>query len=66
MKTTDKIELVRLLSEYQAEKAAENVARKKDQYGCVIPTKSLFTHARVIQTRLSVEIEKELKSSYQV
>ena len=58
MKTTDKIELVRLLSEYQADKAEENV--KQHKYGCDA-TKALFTHARIIQTKLSVEIEHELK-----
>ena len=61
MKTTDKIELVRLLSEYQADKAKENVNKHKYGYDA---TKALFTHARIIQTKLSVEIENELKSMW--
>lgn len=64
MKTDDKIKLVQLLGEYLIEKAEENREGKKDKWGAVVPTKALYTHARILHTKLSVEIENELKSIY--
>ena len=64
MTTDNKIKLVQLLGEYLTEKAVENRERKKDKWGAVVPTKALYTHARILHTKLSVEIESELKSTW--
>lgn len=65
MTTSDKAKLIELLDIYKAELMAKNITQKKDKWGCVTPTKALFTHARVLSEKLSVEIESELKSIYQ-
>lgn len=65
MKLKEKIVLMQLLQMYQAEKAEENISQKKDKYGTVIPTKNLYTHARVISSKLALEIEQELKSIWE-
>lgn len=65
MKLKEKIVLMQLLQMYQAEKAEENISRKKDKWGTVIPTKSLYTHARVLSAKLALEVEQELKSMYE-
>jgi len=65
MTTSDKAKLIELLDIYKAELMAKNIAQKKDKWGCVTPTKALFTHARILSEKLSVEIESELKSIYQ-
>ena len=61
MTTDDKIKLVQLLGEYLTEKAKENRASKT----VVVPTKALYTHARILHTKLSVEIESELNSIWE-
>lgn len=66
MKVSDKVKLVELLRLYQSEKAQQNIENIKDKWGCRIPTKALFTHARVLASKISVEIEKELKSTWDV
>lgn len=62
MKIDDKIQLVKLLGEYMSETAAGNMKRtERDRYN-LNNAKSLFTHARILHTKLSVEIEKNLKT----
>ena len=65
MTLKDKIQLMELLHEYQSEKAKQNIKREKDKYGSVIPTKALYTHARVLSTKLAIEIEHELKAIWE-
>ena len=65
MTLNDKIQLMELLHEYQSEKARQNIKRERDEYGSVIPTKALYTHARVLSTKLAMEIEHELKSTWE-
>lgn len=65
MTIADKVRLIGLLDLYKEELAKKNINREKDKYGCIIPTKALYTHARIISNKLAVEIEHELKSSWQ-
>ncbi|MBR4164352.1 MAG: hypothetical protein IKR11_12585 [Solobacterium sp.] len=65
MTLKEKIQLVGLLDLYTMELAEKNIKREKDKYGCVIPTKALYSHARIISNKLSTEVESELKSIWQ-
>ena len=62
MTTREKVQLIGLLDLYKKEMAQRNLEAKKDQYGCVTPTKALYTHARILSDKLSIEVESELKS----
>lgn len=71
MQLAEKQELVRLLNLYQAELAAENDANireakkhpeKKWEGNYKLGIKAQYEHARIIATKLAVEIGKEMKS----
>lgn len=71
MQLAEKQELVRLLNLYQTELAAENDANireakkhlgKKWDGNYKLGIKAQYEHARIIATKLAVEIGKEMKS----
>lgn len=71
MQLAEKQELVRLLNLYQAELAAENDANireakkhpeKKWEGNYKLGIKTQYEHARIIASKLAVEIGKEMKS----
>lgn len=71
MQLAEKQELVRLLNLYQTELAAENDANireakkhpeKKWEGNYKLGIKAQYEHARIIATKLAVEIGKEMKS----
>ena len=62
MKIDDKIQLVKLLGEYMSETAGGNLKRTEHDRYNLNNAKSLFIHARILHTKLSVEIEKNLKT----
>ena len=66
MTTMEKVQLIGLLDLYKMEMAQRNLEAKKDKYGCVAPTKALYTHARILSDKLAVEVESELKSILEV
>lgn len=65
MTVSEKVQLIGLLDLYKQELATRNMKQQKDKYGCVIPTKSLYTHARIISGKLAIEVETELKSKWE-
>ena len=71
MQLAEKQELVRLLNLYQAELVAENDANireakkypeKKWEGNYKLGIKAQYEHARIIATKLAVEIGKKIKS----
>ena len=65
MTTDDKIKLAKLLGEYMAEKADGNLKRtERDRYNLNC-AKSLYTHARILCSKLTVEIDGELKKNWE-
>lgn len=71
MQLAEKQELVRLLNLYQAELVAENDANireakkhpeKKWEGNYKLGIKAQYEHARIIASKLAVEIGKEMKS----
>ena len=71
MQLAEKQELVRLLNLYQAELITANYANireakkypeKKWEGNYKLGVKSQYEHARIIATKLAVEIGKEMKS----
>lgn len=71
MQLAEKQELVRLLNLYQAELVVENDANiqeakkhpeKKWEGNYKLGIKTQYEHARIIATKLAVEIGKEMKS----
>lgn len=71
MQLAEKQELVRLLNLYQAELVVENDANireakkhpeKKWEGNYKLGIKAQYEHARIIATKLAVEIGKEMKS----
>ena len=66
MTVNEKVQLIGLLDLYKQEMAQKNIKAKKDEYGCVAATKSLYTHARILSNKLAVEVESELKSIWEV
>lgn len=70
MTDKDKQELVRLLALYQADllnKNQQNIARattKRDSY--IYGIKAQYNHARCIIRKLSVEIEHDVKSYWEL
>ena len=71
MQLAEKQELVRLLNLYQAELVAENDANireakkhpeKKWEGNYKLGIKAQYEHARIIATKLAVEISKGMKS----
>lgn len=75
MNLTEKQELVRLLNLYQADLLTENdlniqeaVKHKGHKWegNYKIGVKAQYEHARIIATKLSVEIGKQIKSYYEL
>ena len=65
MTVNEKVQLIGLLDLYKLELAKRNIKQEKDKYGCVIPTKALYSHARIISNKLAREVETELKSIWE-
>lgn len=66
MTLQEKLELVRLLNLYQADLLnlnRKNIENGKTEY-FVHGVKAQYEHARIISTKLSVELGKEVKSSH--
>lgn len=75
MKLSEKQELVRLLTLYQAdllkanEKNIQEAAKHKGKSwegDYTFGVKAQYEHARIISTKLSVEVGKEMKSYWQL
>ena len=68
MQLSEKQELVRLLNLYQAELLEQNQknikAGKTESF--VIGVKAQYEHARIISTKLSVELGKKMKSYWEL
>lgn len=71
MQLAEKQELVRLLNLYQTELAAENDANireakkhpeKKWEGNYKLGIKAQYEHARIISTKLAIEVGKEMKT----
>lgn len=68
MTLQEKSELVRLLNLYQADLLnlnRKNIQNGKTEY-FVYGVKAQYEHARIISTKLSVELGKEVKSWWEV
>ena len=65
MTVSEKVQLIGLLDLYKQELAKRNTKNEKDKWGCVIPTKALYSHARIISSKLAIEVEAELKSRWE-
>lgn len=68
MTLQEKSELVRLLNLYQADLLylnRKNIENGKTEY-FVHGVKAQYEHARIISTKLSVELSKEVKSWWEV
>lgn len=68
MTLQEKSELVRLLNLYQADLLnlnRKNIKNGKTEY-FVYGVKAQYEHARIISTKLSVELGKEVKSQWEV
>lgn len=68
MTLQEKLELVRLLNLYQADLLnlnRKNIENGKTEY-FVHGVKAQYEHARIISTKLSVELGKEIKSWWEV
>ncbi|OKZ99792.1 MAG: hypothetical protein BHV90_16260 [Clostridiales bacterium 42_27] len=68
MTLQEKSELVRLLNLYQADLLnlnRKNIENGKTEY-FVYGVKAQYEHARIISTKLSVELGKEVKSWWEV
>lgn len=68
MTLQEKSELVRLLNLYQADLLnlnRKNIENGKTEY-FVCGVKAQYEHARIISTKLSVELGKEVKSWWEV
>lgn len=68
MTLREKSELVRLLNLYQADLLnlnRKNIENGKTEY-FVYGVKAQYEHARIISTKLSVELGKEVKSWWEV
>lgn len=68
MNLQEKSELVRLLNLYQADLLnlnRKNIENGKTEY-FVYGVKAQYEHARIISTKLSVELGKEVKSWWEV
>ncbi len=75
MKLSDKMELVRLLNLYQADLLMDNSINileaakhknKKWEGHYKIGVKAQYEHARIIATKLSMELGKTIKSYYEL
>lgn len=68
MQLAEKQELVRLLNLYQADLLNQNRKNIKcGRTGCFVPgVKAQYEHARIISTKLSVELGKGVKSWWEV
>ena len=75
MKLSEKQELVRLLNLYQSELAADNEVNiqeaskypnEKWRGNYKVGIKAQYEHARIIATKLAVEIGKEIKSYWEL
>lgn len=65
MTIKEKVQLLGLLDLYKREMAEKNMKAEKDKWGNVTPTKALYTHARIISDKLSIDIEQQLKSIWE-
>lgn len=68
MQLAEKQELVRLLNLYQAEllnQNRKNIENGRTEY-FVPGVKAQYEHARIISTKLSVELGKNIKSWYEL
>lgn len=63
MKTKEKQELIKLLHIYMDDIVAENAKNTLDNYKSGL--KAQYEHARIIATRLSVDVGKEIKSYWE-
>lgn len=70
MNTKEKQELVRLLSLYMSDMAAlneENLSRRQNgRFDVHEGVKARYEHARVLATRLSLEVSRELKKTWEL
>ena len=64
MRTKEKQELVRLLHAYMEDIVAENERNTKGCYKSGL--KAQYEHARIIATKMSVDIGKEIKTYWQL
>ena len=64
MKIKDKQELVRLLHLYMDDIVTDNAKNNRDDYKSGL--KAQYEHARIIATKLSVEIGKEIKTYWEL
>ena len=64
MKSKEKQELVRLLHLYMDDIVMANNKNTRDQFTSGL--KAQYEHARIIATRLSVDIGKEIKSYWEL
>ena len=64
MKLRDKQELVRLLHLYMDDIVVANAKNNRESYTSGL--KAQYEHARIIATKLSVEIGKEIKSYWEL
>ena len=60
MTVTEKVQLIGLLDLYKRELALKNIAEGRQ----LIPTKALYTHARIIADKLAIEVERALKTKW--
>ena len=64
MKIKEKQELVRLLHLYMDDIVADSVKNNQNKYKCGL--KAQYEHARIIATKLSVDVGKEIKSYWEL
>lgn len=64
MRTKEKQELVRLLHLYMADIVVDSEKNTRNDYKYGL--KAQYEHARIIATKLSVEVGKEIKSYWEL
>lgn len=60
MTVKEKVQLIGLLDLYKQELAMKNIAEGRH----LIPTKALYTHARIIANKLAIEVERDLMTKW--
>ena len=65
MTVSEKVQLIGLLDLYKQDLAKRNIKDERDKYGSVVPTKALYSHSRVLSSKLAIEVERELKSTWE-
>lgn len=58
MTVKQKVQLIGLLDLYKQELAMKNIADGE------LPTKALYTHARIIANKLAIEVERDLMTKW--